>query len=452
VACGTASVRRHLPTSNAQSTVTSGQPMNFVVIITDDQRWDTLWAMPTVQHELVSRGVTFSNGFVTTPLCCPSRASILSGGFYAHHTGVLQNGGPNGGAAKFSDVETLATWLHDAGWKTALIGKYFNHYDQLSPYVPPGWTRWVALVRGGYFSPYINIDGVETTATGYQTKFWADQAVQFIRQYPDTPIFLYLTPFAPHEPAIPALRDRSAFSDFPPWRPPSYNEEDVSDKPRWVRRLPPLSPDVQVAQDEFDRNQLRTLQAVDRAVGSIVEALGETERLANTVFVLTSDNGLMWGEHRVLDKGCVYEECIRVPFVVVVPGVAARTDPHLVLNLDIGPTIAALAGLTKSTDGQNLLPLLRDPQVSVRDDFLIEYWGERLKRFRAVRNDRWKYVEYANGDRELYDLSNDPYELDNQVNNPAYRETVASLQSRLQQISPEATEPQSIEPEWPDQP
>ena len=213
----------------------------------------------------------------------------------------------------------------------------------------------------------------------------------------------------------------------------------MSDKPLWVRKLSRVSSSRRLASDEFHRNQLRTLLAVDRAVGRIASALRETGRLDKTVFFFTSDNGLSWGEHRWLDnKICPYEECIRVPFVVVAPGIEARTDPHLVLNLDIGPTLAALAGLAKATDGRNLLPLLENPGAGWREDFLIEYWHTNMayaeRTFKALRTLRWKYVEYLNGDRELYDLAADPYELENRANGPAYTELIARLRSRLEEL------------------
>ncbi|MBI3975945.1 MAG: sulfatase, partial [Armatimonadetes bacterium] len=406
-------------------------PPSFVLILDDDQRADTIQYMPILQRDLVARGVTFTNAFVTTPLCCPSRASLLRGQ-YAHNTGVLTNGGGDlpeerasrhpGGAEAFDDRSTLATWLHAAGYRTGLFGKYLNGYMRLTARVPPGWDEW-HVFAGGYFGYPLNENGVVrrigNAPEDYGTDVIARRAVQFIERAGTAPLFVYFAPFAPHAPATPHPQDAAGFRDLPPWRPPSYNEGDVSDKPEWVRRLPLLTAARQAEGDEFRRQQLRSLQAVDRAIGQLLEALRRTGRLENTVVVFTADNGLSWGEHRWLDrKSCPYEECVRVPLVVRGPGIpAGRTDPRVVLNVDLAPTFADLAGVRPGlpVDGRSVAPLLRGADAAWRGEILLEYWGLPALTWTAIRTDRWKYVEYENGDRELYDLAADPFEMTNVI-------------------------------------
>ncbi|MGQ0548372.1 MAG: sulfatase family protein [Armatimonadota bacterium] len=423
----------------------AGRP-TLVVIITDDQRHDTIPHMPILQRELVARGVTFVNATVTTPLCCPSRASLLRGQ-YAHNTGVLTNGSGEsgdrqsrwpGGAEAFPEQSTLATWLRAAGYRTGLFGKYLNGYMQSSRRVPPGWDEW-HVFSGGFFNYPLNENGTVRRygrePEDYSTDVAARKAVAFIEQGGQAPLFVYYAPFAPHAPTTPHPQDATGFSDLAPWRPPSYNEQDVSDKPVWVQRLPVLTAQRQAQGDEFRRNQLRALQAVDRAIGQIIEALRRTGRLENSVIVFTADNGLSWGEHRWLDrKGVAYDEAIRVPLVVRGPGVpSGRTDPRFVQNIDIAPTFAELADARPDirVDGRSLLPLLRGGEGAWRAEILLEHWGGPSVSWSAIRTERWKYIENEAGDRELYDLTADPYEMTNSVNDARHAQTVAHLRMRL---------------------
>jgi N-acetylglucosamine-6-sulfatase len=410
---------------------------NIVLILTDDQRWDTVRYMPTVAGKLVGQGVTFANGFVTNPLCCPSRASILTGA-YSHTTRVYRNDGPLGGFASFRDESTLATWLDDAGYRTALIGKYLNGYP--GSYVPPGWDRWVAFRSAGYYRYGFDVGGEDfpvTDRTTYSTDFLRQEAVSFIRAAP-RPFFLYFAPYAPHGPATPATRHESAFSDLLPWRPPSYDERDVSDKPRRVRSMPRLDDPARRFLDGFRRNQLRTLLAVDEAVASILEALADRGQLQNTVIVFMSDNGFLWGEHRLSGKRYPYDESIRVPFVVRYDGLvdAARTDRRSVLGIDLAPTFAELAGVeAPGAEGRSLLPLLTRDDARWRRAFLVETLkGGRPPTYCGIRAQRYKFVAYASGDRELYDLAADPHELRNLAGAPSRAKTLSLLRTRLARL------------------
>jgi N-acetylglucosamine-6-sulfatase len=414
----------------------AAQP-NIVFILTDDQRWDTLRYMPTVQSELVGRGITFANAFVTNPLCCPSRASILTGA-YSHTTRVYRNDGFMGGFAAFRDGSTIATWLDGVGYETALIGKYLNGYP--GSYVPPGWDRWTAFRPPGYYTYGFNVDGVDVPAAAqstYSTDFLAEEAVSFL-QTASSPFFLFFAPYAPHAPATPAERHQGAFSDLPAWRPPSYNERDVSDKPPWIRARDRLDAQQRAALEAFRRKQLGSLLAVDEAVGSILATLAERGELANTMIVFMSDNGYFWGEHRLPRKRYAYEEAIRVPFVVRYDalGGTPRAEARPALGIDVAPTFAALAGAAApGAEGRSILPILGvEEQVAWRTRFLVEGMANRPPTYCALRTLRYAFVTYRTGDRELYDLSADPYQLENVVGASGSAGKIARLRTQLARL------------------
>jgi N-acetylglucosamine-6-sulfatase len=418
---------------------------NIVVILTDDQRFDTLWSMPAVQSDLVDHGVTFSNGFVVNSLCCPSRASILTGE-YSHSTGVYHIQPPNGGFSDFDDSSTLATWLHGAGYRTGLIGKYLDGYDGPDThYIPPGWDTWFAFTsttgNGDYFDYTVSDNGVSKTygnaETDYSTDVLASQADSFIRGANQSqPLFLYFAPKAPHEPATPAPRDVGSFSNLPPYRPPSYNEDDVSDKPAYIQATHKLSAQDIADEDQFRIDQYETLQAADDAVAEIVAALTDTGRLSNTMIVFTSDNGLMWGEHRRTAKMVPYQESIRIPMVIRYDPLttAPKTDDHLVANIDLAPTVAEIAGVqAPGAEGMSMVPLLGPAAVSWREDFLVEHmqaWDD-VPTYCTLRNSGFVFTVYGTGERELYDLAADPYEQTNVAHDTGYASTIAGMWDEL---------------------
>jgi len=416
-------------------------PPSIVLILTDDQRWDTLWAMPTVQSELQAKGVTFSNGFVVNSLCCPSRTSILTGK-YSHSTGIYNNSG----FATFDDNSTIATWLHDAGYRTALIGKYLNQYQD--PYVPPGWDRWVAFRRHNYRRFSLVFDGVEVkyprSAGAYSTDVLRDEADAFIRGTdPAQPLFLMFTPFAPHSPAIPAERHADAFAGLGAWRPENFNEHNMSDKPSHMRALPFLDKERRLEIRHFRKRQYRTLLAVDEAVDKILAALDDSGRLSTTVIVFASDNGYLWGEHRWEGKVVPYEESIRVPFVVRYDPLTQpdSADARIVLNIDLAPTFAELAGVpAPGAEGSSLLPLFGPGPVDWRTDFLVEHdvvtnpIGGLIPPYCAVRSERLSYVYYSSGEEELYDLVADPSQLLNVASRRAWADELAAFRARVAEL------------------
>jgi N-acetylglucosamine-6-sulfatase len=424
---------------------TSERP-DIVLILTDDQRFDSLWAMPNVQSLLVDHGMTFSNAFVVNSLCCPSRSSILTGN-YSHTTGVYANAGAHGGFGAFHDRSTIATWLHDDGYDTGLVGKYLNAYP--GKYVPPGWDHWNAFVmqppRGNYYYNYALTSGTRIREYGdkpedYSTGVLANRAVRFIHSAKG-PMFLYFAPWAPHGSPVPPPGAQGAFGQVAPFRPPNFNEANASDKPRYIRGLRRLDEQKITDLDAFRRAQYQTLQGVDRAVGRIVAALRATGRLDHTMIAFMSDNGLAWGEHRWQNKQTPYEESIRVPLVISYPPLTGtpKTAPQMALNIDLAPTFARLAGVTPpGHDGRSLLPLLEGRPQGWRSSFLIEHAQVpsqlKVPSYCAIRTTHSLYVVYTTGEREYYDLITDPYELTNLAGDPSSAGAIAALAPRLHRL------------------
>ncbi|MFL5766622.1 MAG: sulfatase-like hydrolase/transferase [Actinomycetota bacterium] len=442
------------------STASSPQPFvvqpNIVLILTDDQRFDELDHMPIVQSQLIDKGTKFSNGYVVNPLCCPSRTTILTGK-YSHGTDVYSNIPPHGGFQTFvttnhEDRSTIATWLQKAGYDTGIVGKYLNGYTAgKTAYVSPGWNTWDVLANpgadGGYFNETMSLNGVSkaygSAPADYSTDVLSGYASDFIESAPpDQPLFLYFAPKAAHPPATPPPRYADSLTDIAPLRPPSYNEADVSDKPAYIQAVPPGGSWAQ-GQDNLRLHQYQSLLAVDDAVGNIVNALSASGRLQDTLIVFASDNGLSLGEHRWTNKKAPYEEDIRVPVIARYDALLHQTasvDNRFVLNLDFAPTFAAAGGTTApNAEGVSILPLLDGSATSWRSDFLVEHADTRavtVPTYCAVHDEQYMYVDYSTGEEELYDLSADPYELQNQASNPdaPYPDVKAAMHARLLQL------------------
>jgi N-acetylglucosamine-6-sulfatase len=416
----------------------AAQKPNVLLIVTDDQRAETLTrnVMPNTMSEIASQGVRFKRGFVTNPLCCPSRASILTG-TYNHTNGVWGNKLPDGFGA-FDDTSTIATWLHDAGYQTGLFGKYLNGYGTAPTYVPPGWTEWHAFTHPGYYDFSMNDNTTLTTYTAAQGIYASDLIAQdtadFIQVNAGAPWFAYVTPYLPHGPTIPRIGDEHLFDSLPPWRPPSFNEADVSDKSLWVRSRSLLSSAVIAAHDQRIRDQHSTLFDWDQDVNSIMSALRSSGQLANTLVIFLSDNGYTWGEHRLFGKNNPYESSTRVPFAVRADflGVTPRVDrSNMVLNIDVAPTIAEVAGVTPPTpvDGKSLVPALRDPSPPVRRQFLIEHADIGPPAFCALRRRRFLFIRLTTGEEEFYNYRTDPSETTNLITSRRYRPLIDSMRT-----------------------
>jgi N-acetylglucosamine-6-sulfatase len=430
---------------------------NIIFVLTDDLDYASAQQMPEIGSSLIEGGTSFENAFVSHPVCCPSRATILTG-LYDHNHGVKTNAPPDGGFEKFlsegHEENTMGTRLQEAGYQTAFFGKYLNHYTQADPtHVPPGWDEWYGKLDEQKLYDYrINENGTEVSYGSDTDDFFTDvlsgQATDFVRRAASDaagrPFFAYVAPTAPHGPATPAERHEGAFANEEVPRPPSFDEEDVSDKPPPIGNAQRLSEEDVSNIDAYYRQRLESMLAVDEMVGSLVEELEAAGELENTFIFFTSDNGWFQGEHRVRSgKNRPYEESARVPLFVRGPGVPAGSKMDaLALNTDFAPTFADLAGVEFPADGRSLAPLLNGEEpTSWRSAVLLERLpveegggGGKGKgkgkgktgpggvpkgpsggspAFEAVRTEAHKYIEYDNGEAELYDLANDPYELEN---------------------------------------
>jgi arylsulfatase A-like enzyme len=422
---------------------TTSRP-NIVFVMTDDLDERSMEQLGGIQQVMGSNGTTFKNAYVTYPLCCPSRATILRGQ-YPHNHGIVGNVPPLGGEAKFRnsgfDQSTVATWLNDAGYQTKYIGKYMNGYNDL--YKPPGWDEWFVL-QGDESKNQVNDDGRSITLTGHSTDAFANEATDFIRRSSANaaPFFVTVGTKAPHRPPEVADRHLSSFVDTPLPRPPNFDEPDVSDKARWLQSYPPLTQaQIDYAQTLY-RERLRSMLSVEDLLEQTIATLQETGELGNTYIFFTSDNGFHLGEHRLpRGKRTSYEEDISVPLMVRGPGVPAGiTRQQLVINNDFAPTIANLAGVTPPgfVDGSSFVPLLSaSPPSSWRMAFLEEGTLETIDTdtptptHKGVHTREHMFVEYAEtAEQELYDLSADPYQLQSKPRT-GNEQLYSTLESRL---------------------
>ncbi len=405
---------------------------NVVVIMTDDQRAQDVRVMPTLRRKLKQRGTTFRNFFATFPLCCPSRATFLTGQ-YAHNHGVTDNRPPEGGYEAFDPTGSLPVSMERAGYRTAYIGKYLNGYGHTdrghdAREVPPGWMRWYVPVEktAGLMYDYILNENGHLRRYGskprhYQTDVYARLAKRFIRRstQQSQPFFLTVAPLAPHGEGSydgspnprPAPRHLGALRKESLPQPPSFNERGLSDKPLAVREGNLAGRERRRALRQKNRDRLTSLVSVDGLVKRVIGELREGDELDETFIVFTSDNGYLLGEHRLKEKKrSIYEESVRVPLVLRGPGIPRNVVRRQVAgNIDLAPTIVDFAAtkLGRPVDGRSLLRLARSQHAAAERDILLET-GEA----KAVRTSRFLYAEHENGERELYELDRDPYELE----------------------------------------
>lgn len=505
------------------------QPPSFLVIQTDDQTLDSLYAafgqprlraMPNTLDLIAKRGETFNRYYVSYPLCCPSRVSLMTGR-YAHNTGVKGNIQPNGGYFGFSFrgayTHNIATWLQGAGYRTIHVGKFLNGYGD-EPYsngseVPPGWSDWHSVLKSDtdhyYYGYTLNNNGTVEGPYGdsgtwepreyttrddlgcpyaplngqpcfYETDTLTNFAVQGLRETsPEQPFYLQLDYTAPHgdfrhpagpEPA-PRHYDWFKGAPLPHNRGQGFDEGNVSDKPSFIREAPYLSlADIHTYRVYWDK-QLEALRSIDDGVKILIDTLGSLHRLRNTYVIFTSDNGFFFGEHRLIGgKFLAYEPSTHVPFLIRGPHIRAGTESgEIVGNIDVAPTILELAGVEpdKSVDGRSMSPFFKDPELRTLRPYLFESFVEtsdvedagaiaepgdqssstaRSKRVRSLENRSrrrgnpgasasilappkdyegirlgpYKYIAWPDGEKELYDLEKDPYELNNLVRIPNY--------------------------------
>lgn len=424
---------------------------SIVLIVLDDLDASAQATMPRLKSLLADQGVSFTNTMMAMPLCAPNRATILTG-LYPHNHGVIDNDGAE--RIKPFESNLLPVWLKQAGYRTSLAGKYMNHYpDGPETSIPPGWDDWHGVLEdreATSYSYWINDNGVVSRPTTYQTDLLAQRAVEFLNQTRaagSPPFFLLVAPGAPHSPADPAERHQGAFSGFAVPRTETFNEEDLYDKPRWLRGLRPLTSQQIDDLDYLYSKRLESLLAVEDMIDRLLQALSANGQLASTWIFFTTDNGVFSGQHRLPGgKTAVYDTASRVPLLVRGPGApAGRVLPHLVGTVDLAATFVAMAGLSpENLDGKSLLPLLGaspTPAEQWRREILHEGFLTRspvlIPEYSAIRTDRYTFVHIPGyEDQELYDLTVDPLQARNLVrtNAEAAAPIVATLQPRLEAL------------------
>ncbi len=440
------------------------QPKNVVLILSDDHRYDFFSAHPNApdflqtpgMDRMAREGVHLRNAFVTTSLCSPSRASILSGQ-YAHNHGVVDNSTPIPSGTRFFPVD-----LQDAGVNTAYVGKWHMGHDDDEP--RPGFDRWVSFRgQGVYYNPTLNVDGERTTLEGYTTDILTDYALDFLKaQDGDAPFFLVLSHKAVHAEFEPAERHRGAYADIDIPYPPSMDltASNYAGKPRWVREQRGSWHGVDYMYhgqlgigasgfDNFYRRYAETLLALDESVGRVLDYLDANGLADETLVLYMGDNGFLLGEHGLIDKRNAYEESIRVPMLAWAPGWiepgAVATD--LIRNIDLAPTFLELMNVDTdiAMDGQSFLSILENATPGAADaattgsdrEFLYEYYWEHAFPHTpttfALRGDQYKFIYYHGvwETEELYDLQNDPQEQVNLIAVPSLQPLVNQMRTRL---------------------
>jgi arylsulfatase A-like enzyme len=407
---------------------------NIVVVMTDDQTVESMRVMANVNTLLARQGTTFANNFASFPLCCPSRATFLTGQYGHNHT-IMGNAAPAGGYDKLAPTHSnaLPAWLQQAGYHTVHVGKYLNGYGRTNPTaVPSGWSEWYGSTDPSTYQFYnyrLNENGrlvvYGTGAANYQADVYNRKAGELVRRLAaqPKPFFLSLAFLAPHSggprdaddpPNLatpsPAPRHRNAFANQPLPAPPSLNEADVSDKPAAIRSRPVLGTARLNAIREGYQQRLESLLAVDEAVRDLVSALSATNTLAKTYVIFTADNGFFHGEHRIPSgKVLVYEPSVRVPLIIRGPGIPRGvTRTNLAANVDLASTILDAAGAraARRLDGVSLLRFARDRLRRSGRDILLE-----TTTYSAIRTPRHVFVQHSTGEQELYDLVADPHQL-----------------------------------------
>jgi N-acetylglucosamine-6-sulfatase len=452
---------------------------NVVVVMTDDQRVADMAALPKTRRFIGEAGVTFRRAYVSYPVCCPARATYLTGQYAQNHGVRCLYPWCGGGYGRLDQSEYLPGWLERAGYVTAHVGKFLNGYGlEQAPDVPNGWTEWYGLVDHTTYRMwgYDMFENGRRRTYGrvrrevpryYQTDVLTDKAVAFIRRRADrdAPFFLSVAYLAPHHESgrtqrltgklvRPAPRHRGAFARLPLPKPPGYNERDLSDKPwfiaRWNR---PIKARREAAIRKRLRERWASLLAVDDGVEAIVDELRRTGELDNTYVIFTSDHGFMQGEHRVPQgKMLPYDPSTHVPLLIRGPGIPrGRRTRAVAGDVDLAPTIldATSAQAGRALDGRTILPFARNVRRRRLRPLLHTTAGQgargrtntregatrgtqpRVPAWRAVRTTRWLYIEYKGGQRELYDMRRDPWQLRSVVRDPRLRVRVRTLRRIL---------------------
>ena len=437
--------------SQSLTKIPDSKPRNVVFILSDDHRYDFMgflgkpkFLQTPNMDRMAREGAHLSNAFVTTSLCSPSRASILTGQ-YSHRHGVVDNNClvPDG-------TQFFPQYLRQVGYQTAFIGKWHMGHQKDSP--RQGFDKWVSFRgQGEYFNCQLNVDGKQVQATKHISDELTDYAVNWLKNERDQskPFFLYLSHKAVHAMFEPTKRHLGKYENARLVYPESMadTEENYKDRPRWVKEQRNSWHGVdymyhgQMDFDTFYRRYCETLLSIDDSIGSVLQCLEEMGIADSTLVFYMGDNGFSFGEHGLIDKRHGYEESMRVPLLARCPEIIKHGTKieQMVQNIDIAPTILHAAGLQTpdDMDGKSFLPLLQKQKIAWRDAIFYEYYWERnfpqTPTVHAVRTDRYKYLHYHGiwDTDELYDLKNDPAEMTNLIDKPEYEELIEELNKRL---------------------
>lgn len=439
-------------------------PTNLLVVLVDDLRWDDLGCAghpfsKTPHMDRVAReGARFLNAFAVTPLCSPSRATLLTGQ-YPHTHGITDN---TERSAQSHKLTTFAPSLQRAGYETAFVGKWHMGNDDSRR---PGFDHWVCLKgQGSSFDSEMNVNGASVKTTDHVTDALHEQAMTFLKQPRAKPFLLYLAQKAMHPETVQradgSLSDPNASTFIPakryeqlyagakvPRRPNCVTPQNKPALQRSIGNLPTLGP-ATGSSDETILGRLRMLAGVDESLGALLRQLERSGELDRTLVVVTSDHGYWYGEHGLsVERRLAYEEGIRIPLLMRLPDVIKPgiTPKEMALTLDLAPTLLELAGAAPlaSAQGRSLVPLFNGTATNWREDFLIEYFTDTVfprihqMGYRAVRTTRHTFIHYIElpGMDELYDLEADLYQLKNLVNDPAAKAVLANMQSRLKRLT-----------------
>ena len=428
----------------------AAKPRNIVFILTDDHRYDALGFLkpqPFLETPMLDRlareGAHLRNAFVTTALCSPSRASILTGK-YAHKHKIVDNNTAIPPGTRFFSQD-----LQKAGYATGFFGKW--HMGSADDNPQPGFDRWVSFRGQGSYLPVpngLNIDGKRVAQKGYITDELTDYALDWIKSQPKgKPYFAYISHKAVHSEFIPAERHKGRYANAKFVPPASMDASKATGRPMWVQNQRnswhgvdyPYHSDLNI--EEYYKRYAETLLAVDESVGRVLDTLKERGELDSTLVVYMGDNGFAFGEHGLIDKRTAYEESMRVPMLARCPELfpGGTVIDRMVAGIDLMPTFLAAAGVEPPAggDGANFLPILQKQNVPWRDSLLYEYYWERnfpqTPTLHAIRREDFKYIRYHGiwDTDELYDVKNDPSEMRNLIDDPKYGQLVKEMNERL---------------------
>ena len=457
LAMGSSGVARRLTQATPRPKDTQ---RNVIFVLSDDHRYDFMGFMEASpafletpnMDRMAKAGAHLANAFVSTSLCSPSRASILTGQ-YMHKHKIADNQRPEPDGTVF-----FPQYLQKAGYQTAFVGKWHMGHEHDAP--RPGFDHWVSFKgQGVYFDPTLNINSKRQKFEGYTTDVLTDQAINWLTNERDSkqPFFLYLSFKAVHYPFQPAKRHHGRYEKAKVKRPETManTERNYQTQPHWVRQrrysihgidhmeTGQYDNDPVPSFDDLYRRYCETVHGLDENLGRVLKYLDDTGLSDSTLVIYMGDNGFALGEHGFYDKRDAFEESIRVPMLAYAPGLIApgAKIKQMVQNIDIAPTVLAAAGLktpeSANMDGQSFLPLLRGEQVRGRDHILYEYYWEwnfpATPTVFAIRTERYKYIFYHGlWDHDgFYDLQTDPLERHNLINVPAYGDRIATIKKQL---------------------